>query len=114
MEATIAALLGSFIGSVSTIAVTWIIQRQETRRRITDSLINAGMKQWEKAFYIIKERGGAIQPPEQYILTLAQYAKVIPELDSLSEDDLAGKARNASLRAKRLAAVFREISNSAR
>lgn len=54
----ICALAGAVIGAAGVGFVTWLTQREETKRRLMTTLIERGMKEWEEHFDIATIRRG--------------------------------------------------------
>ena len=98
MDSGVAALLGAAIGSLSSLVMTWIIQRHETRRKLDEALIKAGMDQWSKYFDVTLARtagGGHLWSPEVYIFHLCQFAGILHRADKLSDKEIELRVRDA-------------------
>lgn len=95
--AAICGLAGAVIGATSVAIVTYITQRQETRRRLISSLVAAGLEQWKEYFSAYKsehrQQGSILYPPEVYIFHIAQFAPLIERAGTLSDAQLAKEIR---------------------
>lgn len=96
--AAICGLAGAVIGAMSVAIVTYITQRQETRRRLVSSLVAAGLEQWKEYFAAYKSghirQGSALYPPEVYIFHIAQFASLVEKAGSISDAELAKEIRS--------------------
>ena len=93
--AALCGLAGAIIGSASTAIVTYITQRQETRRKLLSALVSAGLEQWKQYFgtYKAGHSGSSLYTPEVYIFALVQFASLIEKNRTLSDAQLIQEIR---------------------
>ena len=113
--AAICGLAGAIIGAASTAVVTYITQRQETRRRLTAALVTAGLEQWKEylATYKAGMADSVLYTPEVYIFHLAQFAPLIEKAGSISDADLAQEIRAYFAKIELVAHEY-HVANAAR
>lgn len=95
--AAICGLVGTVIGAASVAIVTYITQRQETRRRLISSLVAAGLEQWKEYLSAYKSdqvpQCSTLYSPEVYIFHITQFAPLIEKAGSISDSELAQEIR---------------------
>lgn len=89
------ALAGAVIGAASVAFVTWITQRQETKRRLLATLIECGFEEWKTHIEIADKRKSAkpIAPPWAYILVMTSYAPLLEHAGDFSDAEIRKKIR---------------------
>lgn len=87
--AALCALLGAVVGAGSVGFVTWITQRQETRRRVAAAMIDGGMKEWAEHFgRLPKTPARSVLPPWAYAIAMAQHAEAIEKSGGLTDAEM--------------------------
>lgn len=108
----ICALAGAVIGAASAAIVTWITQRQETKRRVIASLIESGMKEWEAMFDLLsKPKANSVLPPWAFILALSQYAELLEKAPDMKEDELIRLIAKIDKRTQLISSECQKLDN---
>ena len=88
----LSALGGAIIGTVSMIAMNFIQQKAETRRKLDEVLVNGAINQWSKYLDLSlagqAKPGSVVYPPLVYILCLSQFAGMIHRIDKMSDKEI--------------------------
>ena len=63
MDAAIAALLGTLVGTLGTLGTTWLQQRHLTRRELTKVATELAAADYERLLARVKADGGGYMPP---------------------------------------------------
>ena len=66
--AAFCGLGGVLVGALASSLTTYIVQRQETKRKLTDTLIQAAVTNWCKAQERAKEMKLPLQPLDVFII----------------------------------------------
>lgn len=87
--AAFSALGGAVVGALSVAVTTFITQRSETRRRMSDNLFRAATVVWMRKIKHAEAHGGAVHPLSDFIVDFMSLTSVIEvlERDGVSSDE---------------------------
>lgn len=86
--AALCGLGGVLVGARASSLTTYIVQRQETKRKLTDTLIQAAVTNWCKAQERAKEMKLPLQPLDVFIINLVQLTDILEKRQHLSDTEL--------------------------
>lgn len=86
--AAFCGLGGVLVGALASSLTTYIVQRQETKRKLTDMLIQAAVTNWCKAQESAKEMKLPLPPLDVFIINLVQLTDILEKRQHLSDTEL--------------------------
>lgn len=85
--AVIGTLAGAAIGSLSTLAITWINKRSEERKHRSSLVMNAAIENYKQYAQVIMQEGGRVRPLDDYTIHMSKVAGLIAK-ENITPDDI--------------------------
>lgn len=86
--AAFCGLGGVLVGALASFLATYIVQRQETKRKLTDTLIQAAVTNWCKTQESAKEMKLPLPPLDVFIINLVQLTDILEKRQHLPDTEL--------------------------
>ncbi|MGH9765295.1 MAG: hypothetical protein ACREDR_31760 [Blastocatellia bacterium] len=70
-------LIGGLISTITAVAITFMNNRSEERRKYKEIVINAAITQWKNAAELTTKTGGTVYPLDAFLVQMAMLSQIM-------------------------------------